>query len=71
MASTTQPYGKLLDYEQYIDHQLGRTRAKIKMTDVLTASLMLVAMTLGVLLLEVVTRTNCYERTASRCYPPR
>ena len=54
MASTTQPYGKLLDYEQYIDHQLGRTRAKIKMTDVLTASLMLVAMTLGVLFLEVV-----------------
>ncbi|MBV8381770.1 MAG: hypothetical protein JOZ63_04140, partial [Planctomycetaceae bacterium] len=54
MASTTQPHGKLLDYEQYIDHQLGRTRAKIKMTDILTASLMLVAATLGVLLLEVV-----------------
>src|SRR3954467_11975488 len=54
MASTTQPYGKMLDYEQYIDHQLGRTRARIKMTDILTASLILVATAVGVLFLEVV-----------------
>ena len=54
MASSTQPYGKLLDYEQYIDHQLGRTRARIKMTDLSTAALLLVATTLGVLFLEVV-----------------
>ena len=37
MALGTQPVGKLLDYEQYIDHQIRRTRARIKMTDVLTA----------------------------------
>src|SRR5215213_6928486 len=54
MASSTQPYGKMLDYEQYIDHQLGRTRARIKMTDVLTASLMLLAAAVGVLFAEVV-----------------
>ncbi len=54
MATSTQPYGKLLDYEQYIDHQLGRTRARIKMTDILTAGLILVAAAVGVLLLEVV-----------------
>jgi hypothetical protein len=54
MALSAQPQGKLLNYEQYIDHQLGRTRARIKMTDVLTASLILVAVALGVLFLEVV-----------------
>jgi len=54
MASSTQPYGKLLDYEQYIDHQLSRTRARIKMTDVLTAGLLLGAAALGVLFVEVV-----------------
>src|SRR5262249_20995776 len=42
------------DYEQYIDHQLGRTRARIKMTDILTASLLLIAVAVGVLFLEVV-----------------
>ena len=54
MALSTQPQGKLLDYEQYIDHQLGRTRARIKITDVVTASLILVAAGLGGLFLEVV-----------------
>ncbi len=54
MALGTQPHGKLLDFEQYIDHQLGRTRARIKMTDILTASLVLVAAALGILFLEVV-----------------
>src|SRR4051812_13314361 len=54
MASSTQPYGKMLDYEQYIDHQLGRTRARIKMTDILTASLLLVAAAIAVLFVEVV-----------------
>ncbi len=54
MALSTQPQGKLLDYEQYIDHQLGRTRARIKITDVVTGSLILVAAALAVLFLEVV-----------------
>src|SRR4051794_7321329 len=54
MASSTQPYGKMLDYEQYIDHQLGRTRSRIKMTDILTASLILVASAVGLLFVEVV-----------------
>src|SRR5689334_2822733 len=54
MALSTQPQGKLLDYEQYIDHQLGRTRARIKITDVLTSSLILAAAALLVLFLEVV-----------------
>src|SRR5262249_10531223 len=54
MASSTQPYGKMLDYEQYIDHQLGRTRARIKMTDLLTSSLLLVAAAIAVLFVEIV-----------------
>jgi hypothetical protein len=54
MALGTQTQGKLLDFEQYIDHQLGQTRARIKMTDVLTAGMILVASALGVLFLEVV-----------------
>src|SRR4051812_50104423 len=54
MALSTQPQGKLLDYEQYIDHQLARTRARIKLTDVMTACLILIVAALGVLFLEVV-----------------
>jgi hypothetical protein len=54
MALSTQPHGKLLDFEQYIDHQLGRTRARIKLTDVVTASLILIAAAVGLLFLEVV-----------------
>src|SRR5262245_38684497 len=54
MASGTQPYGKVLNYEQYIDHQLRLTRSRIKMTDVLTASMYLVVATIGVIFLEVV-----------------
>src|SRR5918994_579972 len=54
MASSTQPYGKMLDYEQYIEHQISRTRARIRMTDVLTAFLTLAAAALGILFLEVV-----------------
>ncbi len=53
MALGTQPVGKLLDYEQYIEHQIQRTRARIKMTDVLTACLILATAALGILFLEV------------------
>ncbi len=54
MATGTQARGKLLDYEQYIDHQLRQTRARIKRTDVLSAILLLLTAALGVLFLEVV-----------------
>ncbi len=54
MALGTQPVGKLLDYEQYIEHQIRRTRARIKMTDMLTAGLILARRRSGVLFLEVV-----------------
>ncbi|MBX6313072.1 MAG: hypothetical protein IRY99_09195, partial [Isosphaeraceae bacterium] len=54
MASGTQTYGKLLNYEEYIDHQLRLTRSRIKMTDVITAGVTLVAAALGVLFFEVV-----------------
>ena len=55
MASLgTQASGKLLDYEQFIDHQIGLTRARIKMTDVLTAGVLLLVASLGILFLEVV-----------------
>ena len=56
MSSGTQakPYGKLLDYEQFIDHQIQRTRARIKVTDTITACLTLLVGFLGVLFLEVV-----------------
>src|ERR1700674_2902849 len=37
LGAQTKPYGKLLDYEQFIDHQLGRTRTRIKLTDIMTA----------------------------------
>ena len=54
MALGTQPVGKLLDFEQYIEHQIKRTRARIKTTDILTAGLILVTAALGGLFLEVV-----------------
>src|SRR4051794_4091546 len=54
MTSSTLPYGKLLDYEQFIDHQLRRTRARIKITDFLTAGLLLLAVLITVLFVEVV-----------------
>ena len=41
LGAQTQPHGKLLDYEQFIDHQLARTRTRIKMTDIITAVLIL------------------------------
>jgi hypothetical protein len=46
--------GKLLDFEQYIDYQLERTRSKIRATDVVTAVVFLTAVALGVLFVEVV-----------------
>ena len=48
-----QPHGEMLDYEQYIDHQLRLTRSRIKMTDVLTASVALISAVLATLFLEV------------------
>src|SRR5262249_34896322 len=54
LGTQTQPYGKLLDYEQFIDHQLLRTRKKIKLTDITTACLVLAVSFLGILFLEVV-----------------
>src|SRR5690242_8498373 len=54
MASSAQPYGKLLDYEQFIEHQLRRTRSRIKMTDLLTAGVTLVAAAVAALFVEVV-----------------
>jgi hypothetical protein len=54
LGTQTQPYGKLLDYEQFIDHQLARTRARIKMTDILTALFILFVGLAGTLLMEVV-----------------
>src|SRR5438128_2519459 len=53
MALSARPYGKVLNYEQYIDHQLQLTRSKIKTIDVLTAALALFVTALGVLFLEV------------------
>ena len=46
--------GRMLDYEQFIDHQIGQARARIKLTDVGTAALSLIAAVLGVLFVEVV-----------------
>ena len=54
LGTQTQPHGKLLDYEQFIDHQLNRTRARIKFTDIATACLILAAGFLAVLFLEVI-----------------
>ncbi len=54
LGTQTQPYGKLLDYEQFIDHQLARTRARIKMTDLATAAFILLIGFVGTLLLEIV-----------------
>ncbi len=55
MASGSHVHGKLLDYEQYIDHQLAQARSRIKMTDVLTSLVILVARcSSGRLFVEVV-----------------
>src|SRR5437870_509825 len=54
MALSAQPYGKVLNYEQYIDHQLRLTRSKIKWIDVMTAVMVVAVTTVGVLFVEVV-----------------
>ncbi len=54
MALGTQPHGKMLDYEQFIDHQLARTQAKIKTTDILIGCLTLATAFIAVLFLEIV-----------------
>ena len=54
LGTQTQSYGKLLDYEQFIDHQLARTRTRIKMTDIVTAVFILLVGFVGTLLVEVV-----------------
>ena len=54
LGTQAKPYGKLLDYEQFIDHQIQRTRTRIKLTDIITAGLTLVVAFLAVLFLEVV-----------------
>ena len=54
LGTQTQPYGKLLDYEQFIDHQLARTRTRIKVTDIVTAILILFVGLIGTLFLEIV-----------------
>ena len=54
IGTQTQPQGKLLDYEQFIDHQLQRTRQRIKFTDISTACLTLLVGFLAILFLEVV-----------------
>ncbi len=54
MALGTQPHGKMLDYEQFIDHQLARTQSKIKTTDILIACLTLATAFIAVLFLEIV-----------------
>ena len=78
MALGTQPHGKLLDYEQFIDHQLRRTRARIKMTDILTACVTLATAVLGVLFLEVRARPRLRpaalvpaDHPAGRAWPAR
>jgi len=47
-------YGKLLDYEQFIDHQLARTLTHIKITEIVTAAFILLVGFVGTMLAEVV-----------------
>ena len=54
LGAQVKPSGKLLDYEQFIDHQIQRTRRRIKVTDIITACLTLLVAFLAVLFLEVV-----------------
>ena len=54
LGAQTQPQGKLLDYKEFIEHQIARTRSRIKYTDFVTSCLMLLAGVALVLLLEVV-----------------
>ena len=51
MATGTQPHGKVLNYAEYVDHQLRLTRALIKRNDVLTSLTLLGVATLSVLFL--------------------
>ncbi len=54
VGTQSQSFGKLLDYDQFIEHQLQRTRRRIKLTDIATACLTLLVGFLGVLFLEIV-----------------
>ncbi len=54
MAISAQTHGKVLDYDQFIRHQIGRTRSRIKTTDVVTSTLLLVAAAFAVLFLEII-----------------
>ena len=54
LGTQTQPRGKLLDYKEFIEHQLGRARARIKYTDLITACLTLLTAAVLLLLVEVV-----------------
>ncbi|WP_169976516.1 DUF4175 family protein [Tautonia rosea] len=56
MALGTEPQqqGRMLDYEQFVDHQLHLTRSRIRATEVFTALVVMITGILGLLLLEIV-----------------
>ncbi|WP_158633438.1 DUF4175 family protein, partial [Tautonia sociabilis] len=58
MALGTEPRpsqgGRMLDYEQFVDHQLHQTRSRIRATEVFTAVVVMATVVLGILLLEIV-----------------
>ncbi|AMV37622.1 hypothetical protein [Planctomyces sp. SH-PL62] len=53
-GAQTRTQGKLLDYKEFIEHQIALTRRRIKYTDLVTACLTLAAGLALVLLIEVV-----------------
>jgi hypothetical protein len=54
LGTQSPAYGKLLDYEQFIDHQIKRTRRRIKNVDIFTAGLVLVVGFVSVVFVEVI-----------------
>ena len=54
MALGMQASGKVLDYDQFIEHQVDRTRKLIRTTDIATAALILTVALLAALFLEIV-----------------
>ena len=54
VGTEPRPKGRMLEYEQFVDHQIHLTRSKIRATEVLTALVVMAAVVLGLLFLEIV-----------------
>ncbi len=54
LGTPANPRGKVLEFDEFIEHQIARTRSRIKATDLSTAALTLLLGFLALLFLEIV-----------------